>query len=92
MSRIKSKFKRTFLSPPHMSGKELNLVKEAFDSNYVAPLGPMVDAFKCEFSDKVRTLYAVAVSSETADMPRLNTPQLNSQDQNPLLRCKYEVK
>ena len=44
---------RIFLSPPHMGGEELNFVKEAFDSNYVAPLGPMVDAFEQEFSKKV---------------------------------------
>jgi pyridoxal phosphate-dependent aminotransferase EpsN len=36
--------KRIFLSPPHMSGEELRFVKEAFDSNYIAPVGPMVDA------------------------------------------------
>ena len=45
MSRIKSKFKRTFLSPPHMGGEELKFIQEAFESNYIAPLGPMVDAF-----------------------------------------------
>ena len=32
--------KRIYLSPPHMSGKELELVREAFESNWVAPLGP----------------------------------------------------
>jgi pyridoxal phosphate-dependent aminotransferase EpsN len=36
-----NKYKRIFLSPPHMSGNELNFVKEAFDSNYIAPVGPM---------------------------------------------------
>jgi dTDP-4-amino-4,6-dideoxygalactose transaminase len=35
--------KRIFLSPPHMGGDELRFVREAFDSNYIAPLGPMVD-------------------------------------------------
>ena len=73
MSRIKSKFKRTFLSPPNMSGEGLNFVKEAFDSNYVAPLRPMVDAFEREFADKVGILYAVAVSSGTAAMPCRNS-------------------
>ena len=61
---------RIFLSPPHMGGEELFFVKEAFDSNYVAPLGPMVDAFEREFSEKVGIDNAVAVSSGTADMPR----------------------
>ena len=41
--------KRIYLSPPHMSGKELELVREAFESNWVAPLGPHVDAFEQEF-------------------------------------------
>ncbi len=70
MSRIKSKFKRTFLSPPHIGGEELNFVKEAFENNYVAPLGPMVDAFEREFAEKVGIPYAVAVSSGTAGMPQ----------------------
>ena len=43
------KKKRIFLSPPHMGGEELQLIKEAFESNYIAPLGPMVDAFEQEF-------------------------------------------
>jgi dTDP-4-amino-4,6-dideoxygalactose transaminase len=42
---------RIFLSPPHMSGNELRYVEQAFASNYIAPLGPMVDAFEREFSD-----------------------------------------
>ena len=69
--------KRIFLSPPHMGGEELNFVKEAFESNYIAPLGPMVDAFEREIAEKLGIPYAVAVASGTADMPRLNTPQLN---------------
>jgi dTDP-4-amino-4,6-dideoxygalactose transaminase len=41
--------KRIFLSPPHMGGEELRFVNEAFESNYIAPLGPMIDAFEKEF-------------------------------------------
>lgn len=37
-----------FLSPPHMGGAELPLVQEAFASNWIAPLGPMVDSFERE--------------------------------------------
>ena len=62
------KTKRIFLSPPHMSGKELQFVHEAFDSNYIAPLGPQVDAFEREFAEKVVIPYAVAVASGTAAM------------------------
>jgi hypothetical protein len=36
--------KRIFLSPPHMGGEEMRFVREAFESNYIAPLGPQVDA------------------------------------------------
>ncbi|MCD6298367.1 MAG: aminotransferase class I/II-fold pyridoxal phosphate-dependent enzyme [Deltaproteobacteria bacterium] len=63
-----TKSKRIFLSPPHMGGEELRFVQEAFDSNYIAPLGPQVDAFECEFAEKVGVPYAVALSSGTAAM------------------------
>lgn len=57
---------RIFLSPPHLGGEELPLIQEALASNYIAPLGPMVDAFEREFSDYVRIFGALAVSSGTA--------------------------
>lgn len=57
---------RLFLSPPHMSGNELTLIEEAFATNYVAPLGPMVDAFEKEFSDYTKIPHVVALSSGTA--------------------------
>ena len=59
---------RIFLSPPHMSGKEILFVMEAFDSNYIAPLGPQVDAFEKEFSDYTGIPHCVALSSGTAAM------------------------
>jgi dTDP-4-amino-4,6-dideoxygalactose transaminase len=59
---------RIFLSPPHMSGKEISFVKEAFDSNYIAPLGPQVDAFEKEFSEYTGISHCVALSSGTAAM------------------------
>lgn len=68
MSKKPNREKRIFLSPPHMGGEELNFVQEAFDSNYIAPLGPMVDAFEQEFADKVGMAYALGVSSGTAAM------------------------
>ena len=37
---------KIFLSKPHMSGKEQMYVKEAFASNYIAPLGPHLDSFE----------------------------------------------
>jgi len=66
MTKSNSTQKRIFLSPPHMGSEELRFVQEAFDSNYIAPLGPMVDAFEQECSEKVGISYAVAVSSGTA--------------------------
>jgi len=62
--------KRIYLSPPHMSRLESEFVKQAFESNYIAPLGPMVNAFEQEFAEKVGIPYAVAVSSGTAAMPQ----------------------
>jgi dTDP-4-amino-4,6-dideoxygalactose transaminase len=60
--------KRIFLSPPHMGGLELEFVNEAFSSNYIAPLGPMVDAFEKEFSEYIGIKNCLALSSGTAAM------------------------
>lgn len=57
---------RIFLSAPHMSGLEQEYIREAFTGNWVAPLGPNVDAFEREFADAVGASYAAAVSSGTA--------------------------
>ena len=43
---MKNVHKRIFLSAPHMSGGEINYIKEAFEQNWVAPLGPNVDHFE----------------------------------------------
>jgi pyridoxal phosphate-dependent aminotransferase EpsN len=60
--------KRIYLSPPHMGGAELELVKEAFASNWIAPLGPHVDAFEKEVAQYVGVSHAAALSSGTAAM------------------------
>lgn len=49
-----------------MCGRELEFVKEAFESNFIAPAGPMIDAFEREFADAIGVPYAAAVSSGTA--------------------------
>jgi dTDP-4-amino-4,6-dideoxygalactose transaminase len=64
----KTKTERIFLSPPHMGGEEMRFVREAFESNYIAPLGPQVDAFEREFAEYVGIPYTVAVCSGTAAM------------------------
>ena len=58
--------KRLYLSPPHMGARERELLLDAFDSNWIAPLGPHVDAFEAEFSQVVGCPHAVALSSGTA--------------------------
>ncbi|WP_219838743.1 DegT/DnrJ/EryC1/StrS aminotransferase family protein [Paenibacillus sp. R14(2021)] len=58
--------KRIFLSPPHMGCEELNLIQEAFKSNWIAPLGPHVDAFEKEMAEYVGTNGALAVNSGTS--------------------------
>ena len=57
---------RLFLSPPEVGDTERALLLEAFDSNWIAPLGPMVDAFEREFAEYVGVPYAAALSSGTA--------------------------
>lgn len=58
--------KRIYLSPPHLGDVELELVKEAFASNWIAPLGPHVDAFEKEVADYIGVAHAAALSSGTA--------------------------
>lgn len=66
MSNTETKQKRIYLSSPHMSGQELELVKEAFASNWIAPLGPHVDAFEKDVAQYVGVTHAAALSSGTA--------------------------
>ncbi len=60
--------RRIYLSPPHMSGRELEFVRDAFETNWVAPLGPHVDAFEREFAEAVGVPHATALSSGTAGL------------------------
>lgn len=57
---------RIFLSPPHMGTAEFAFVEEAFRSNYIAPVGPQVDAFEREFCARFGFAHAAAVVSGTA--------------------------
>lgn len=61
-----TKIKRLYLSPPHLGGAELEYVRKAFESNYIAPLGPMVDRFEKAFAQRAGLGHAVALSSGTA--------------------------
>ncbi len=59
---------RIFLSSPHMSdeGYEMQYVQEAFDTNWIAPLGENVNGFERELAEKVGSKSAAALSSGTA--------------------------
>jgi len=57
---------RIYLSPPDMSGREREALLAAFDSNWIAPLGPQVDAFEQELAVRTGVSAAVALSSGTA--------------------------
>lgn len=57
---------RIFLSPPDISGNEQLYVQEAFASNYVAPVGPMLERFEAAMQDYTGIAHCVALSSGTA--------------------------
>ena len=59
---------RIYLSSPHMSeeGYEQQFIKEAFDTNWIAPLGANVDGFEKELAEKVGSKAAAALTSGTA--------------------------
>ncbi|MGE7780186.1 aminotransferase class I/II-fold pyridoxal phosphate-dependent enzyme [Peribacillus sp. NPDC097264] len=58
--------KKILLSSPHMSGNEEKYIKDAFETNWIAPSGPNIDAFEKELAEYVGVEEAVAVSSGTA--------------------------
>ncbi|GGJ63749.1 pyridoxal phosphate-dependent aminotransferase EpsN [Anoxybacillus voinovskiensis] len=55
-----------YLSPPHMTGQEQKYINLAFSTNWVAPLGPNVEAFECALENYAGVKKALAVSSGTA--------------------------
>ena len=57
---------RIYLSPPHMGGNEQEYVRQAFESNFIAPLGPMVNGFEQDFSKLTGFAHCAALSSGTA--------------------------
>ena len=58
--------KPILLSTPHMGEQELEFIKEAFETNWIAPVGPHVEAFEQEFGEIIGVPHAAAVSSGTA--------------------------
>ncbi|MDX1502752.1 MAG: aminotransferase class I/II-fold pyridoxal phosphate-dependent enzyme [Thermoanaerobaculia bacterium] len=57
---------RIYLSPPHLGDRERELVGQALASNWIAPVGPDVDAFEKEVAAAVEMPHAAALSSGTA--------------------------
>jgi dTDP-4-amino-4,6-dideoxygalactose transaminase len=59
---------KIWLASPHMSdeGYEMEYIKEAFDTNWIAPLGPNVTGFENEFAEKINAPCAAALNTGTA--------------------------
>ena len=57
---------KIWLSSPHIGKNELNYVNEAFETNWIAPLGPHVNAFEEGLQEQTQTKYAAALSSGTS--------------------------
>jgi dTDP-4-amino-4,6-dideoxygalactose transaminase len=57
---------KIWLSSPHIGNNELRYVNEAFESNWIAPLGPHVNAFEVGLQDQTKSNHAAALSSGTS--------------------------
>ncbi len=57
---------RIWLSPPHMCGREQDFIRNAFETNWIAPLGPNVNGFEHDLRDFTGVKHAAALSSGTA--------------------------
>lgn len=60
--------RRIYLSAPHLGGDEAALLADAIRSNWIAPLGPHVDAFEREIAERISVSHAAALSSGTAGL------------------------
>lgn len=57
---------KIWLSSPHMSGNEKKYINEAFDTNWIAPLGPNVTAFENELAEYLKVKHVAALTSGTS--------------------------
>ncbi len=57
---------KIYLSPPHMSGKEIEYVKKVFESNYIAPLGEFVNKFEESVKNYTGAKAALALCNATS--------------------------
>lgn len=68
LSKEKNDKKRIHLSVPHMGGEELKYIEDAFQKNWIAPLGENVNAFERELAEFTGMKYAGAFTSGTASI------------------------
>jgi dTDP-4-amino-4,6-dideoxygalactose transaminase len=82
--------KQILLSPPHLSGAERHFVEEAFRTNWIAPLGPNVDAFEREMAARLSSdgaeMHCCATSSGAAPAPASATARLAAPPTSPAAR------
>ena len=71
---------KIWLSSPHMSGKEIHYINEAFNSNWIAPLGPNVNGFEQDISDYLGEGSKVACLSSGTAAIHLGLIQLGIKD------------
>jgi len=57
---------KIWLSSPHMGGHEMKYIEDAFQSNWIAPLGPNVTAFENELGEFLNIGHVAALTSGTA--------------------------
>jgi len=63
----KDNYKKIWLSSPHMGGNEINYVNTAFETNWIAPLGPNVDGFENDINKYLQqSVHTAALTSGTA--------------------------
>tara|TARA_B100001287_G_C22647404_1_gene513454 strand:- start:457 stop:1599 length:1143 start_codon:yes stop_codon:yes gene_type:complete len=73
--------KKILLSPPHMSGKEIKFVNDAFETNWIAPVGPHIDLFEKELSNIHHNRHVAALQSGTSAIHlALNLLGVNNDD------------
>ena len=60
------KTEKIYLASPHMGGEEMKYIQEAFDTNWIAPLGKNVNQFEKEMADYVGLKAGAALSAGTA--------------------------
>ncbi len=71
---------KIWLSSPHMSGKEIHYINEAFNSNWIAPLGPNVNGFEQDISDYLGESSNIACLSSGTAAIHLGLIQLGVKD------------